>query len=207
VRPSTTIFGLIITWGPPSGSNYPTPVTYQLKYWESPPSDHRLRYRERPNNGPLYSWSRTRNISRTLYITPALTPETRYEVQVWTFVSNRSGPVRTISGTTASGSVQALTVRSHGTQIALVVTWRPPSDITNPTGYRLRNRKTPSSTWSSTKEIGSQQTQYTITGLEEGSSLVVGVVLYRGLLHRDSTLHLYSNQVPGMKWRFGLFYL
>ena len=34
--------------------------------------------------------------------------------------------------------------------------------------------------------------------------LVVGVVLYRELLHRDSTLHLYANQVPGMKWRFGL---
>ena len=34
--------------------------------------------------------------------------------------------------------------------------------------------------------------------------LVVGVVLYRGLLHRDSTLHLYSNQVLGMKQRFGL---
>ena len=34
--------------------------------------------------------------------------------------------------------------------------------------------------------------------------LVVGVVLYRGLLHRDSTLHLYLNQAPGMKWRFGL---
>ena len=33
---------------------------------------------------------------------------------------------------------------------------------------------------------------------------VVGVVLYGGLLHRDSTLHLYSNQVLGMKWRFGL---
>ena len=34
--------------------------------------------------------------------------------------------------------------------------------------------------------------------------LVVGVVLYRGLLHRHSTLHLYSNQVLGMKWSFGL---
>ena len=34
--------------------------------------------------------------------------------------------------------------------------------------------------------------------------LVVGAVLYRGLLHRDSTLHLYSNQVLGTKWRFGL---
>ena len=33
---------------------------------------------------------------------------------------------------------------------------------------------------------------------------VVGVELYTGLLHRDSTLHLYSNQVLGMKWRFGL---
>ena len=35
--------------------------------------------------------------------------------------------------------------------------------------------------------------------------LVVGVVLYIGLLHKDSTLHLYSNQVLGIKWRFGLF--
>ena len=34
--------------------------------------------------------------------------------------------------------------------------------------------------------------------------LVVGVVLYRGLQHRDSTLHLFSKQVLGMKWRFGL---
>ena len=34
--------------------------------------------------------------------------------------------------------------------------------------------------------------------------LVVGVVLYGGLLHRDSTIHLYSNQVLGMKWSFGL---
>ena len=34
--------------------------------------------------------------------------------------------------------------------------------------------------------------------------LVFGVVLYGGLLHRDSTLHLYSNQVLGMTWRFGL---
>ena len=75
----------------------------------------------------------------------------------------------------ASGSVQALNVRSHGTQIALVITWRSPSDITNPTGYRLRYRKTPSSTWSSTRTIGSQHTQYTITGLEEGDPYEVEV--------------------------------
>ena len=75
----------------------------------------------------------------------------------------------------ASGSVQALNVRLHGTQIALVVTWRPPSDITNPTGYRLRYHKTSSGTWSSTRTIGSQQTQYTITGLEEGTTFEVEV--------------------------------
>ena len=34
--------------------------------------------------------------------------------------------------------------------------------------------------------------------------LVIGVVLYRGLLYRDSTLHLYSNQVQGTKWKFAL---
>ena len=75
----------------------------------------------------------------------------------------------------ASGSVQALNVRYHDTQIALVVTWMPPSDITNPTGYRLRYHKTSSSTWKSTKAIGSQQTQYTITGLEEGTTYGVEV--------------------------------
>ena len=74
--------------------------------------------------------------------------------------------------------MQALNVRSHGTQIALVVTWRPPSDITNPTGYRLRYHKTSSSTWSSTRTIGSQQTQHTITGLEEGATYEVEVWAY-----------------------------
>ena len=71
--------------------------------------------------------------------------------------------------------MQVLSARSHGTQIALVVTWRPPSVITNPTGYRLRYHKTSSSTWSSTRTIGSQQTQYTITGLEEGATYEVEV--------------------------------
>ena len=72
--------------------------------------------------------------------------------------------------------MQALNVRVHGTQVVLVVTWRPPSDIRNPaTGYRLRYHKTPSSTWSSTRTIGSQQTQYTITGLEEGTTYEVEV--------------------------------
>ena len=71
--------------------------------------------------------------------------------------------------------MQALNVRLNGTQIALVVTWRPPSDITNPTGYRLRYHKTSSSTWSSTRPNGSQQTQYTITGLEEGTTYEVEV--------------------------------
>ena len=71
--------------------------------------------------------------------------------------------------------MQVLNVRLHGTQIALVVTWRPPSDITNPTGYRLRYHKTSSSTWSSTRTIGPQRTQYTITGLEEGATYEVEV--------------------------------
>ena len=75
----------------------------------------------------------------------------------------------------ASGSVQALNVSLHGTQIALVVTWRPPSDITNPTGYRLRYHKTSSHTLNSTKTISSQQTQCTITGLEEGTTYEVEV--------------------------------
>ena len=75
----------------------------------------------------------------------------------------------------APGSVSSLNVRSHESQIALVVTWRPPSDITNPTGYKLRYRKTSSSTWSNTRTIGSQQTQYTLTGLEEGATYEVEV--------------------------------
>ena len=79
-------------------------------------------------------------------------------------------------GLLASGCVQALNVRVQGTQVVLVVTWRPPSDIIIPaTGYRLRYHKTSSSTWSSTRTIGSQQTQYTITGLEEVTTYEVEV--------------------------------
>ena len=74
-----------------------------------------------------------------------------------------------------TGSVASLNVSLHDAQIALVVTWRPPSDITNPTGYRLRYHKTSSSTWSSTRTIGPHQTQYTITGLEEGTTYEVEV--------------------------------
>ena len=77
VRPSTTIFELIITWGPPPGSNYPTPVTY------------RLRYRERPSSGSPGGWSSTVYMTATqrLYTTPVLKPDTRYEVEVWAFFS------------------------------------------------------------------------------------------------------------------------
>ena len=90
VRPSTTIFGLIITWGPPSGSNYPTPVTYQL------------RYRERPSSGSPGGWSSTVQMTatQTQYTTPVLKPGTRYEVEVWSFVSSRAGTVNTMFGTT-----------------------------------------------------------------------------------------------------------
>ena len=74
MRPSTTIFGLFITWRPPSGSNYSTPVTYQL------------RYRERPSSGSPGGWSSTvpRTATQRQYTTPVLKPGTRYEVEVWT---------------------------------------------------------------------------------------------------------------------------
>ena len=78
-------------------------------------------------------------------------------------------------GLSGSQLVQSLAARLHESQITLVVTWRPPLDITNSTGYGLRYRKTSSSTWSSTWTIGSQQTQYTITGLEEGTTYEVEV--------------------------------
>ena len=97
VRLSTTIIGLIITWGPPSGSNYPTPVTYQL------------RYRERPSSGSPGGWSSIVQRTGTLrhYTTPVLKPVTRYEVEVWAFVSSRSGPVRATIGTTGGLGVLA----------------------------------------------------------------------------------------------------
>ena len=67
MRPSATKFGLIIAWGPPSGSNYPTPVTYQL------------RYRERPSSGLPGGWSST--VQRTA-TQSALKPGTTYEIEV-----------------------------------------------------------------------------------------------------------------------------
>ena len=97
VRPSTTIFGLIVTWGPPSGSNYPTPVTY------------RLRYRERPSSGSPGGWSSTvrRTATQRLYTTPVLKPGTRYEVEVWAFVNSRSGSVNAIFGITGGFGANA----------------------------------------------------------------------------------------------------
>ena len=73
LRQPTSIFGLIITWGSPSGSNYPTPVTYQL------------RYREKPSSGSPGGWSSTvqRTATQRQYTTPVLKPSTRYEVEVW----------------------------------------------------------------------------------------------------------------------------
>ena len=90
VTPSTTIFGLNIKWGPPSGSNYPTPVTYQL------------RYRERPSSGSPGGWSSTvqRTATQRLYTTPVLKPGTRYEVEVWAFTSIGRGPSITGAATT-----------------------------------------------------------------------------------------------------------
>ena len=87
VRPSTTIFGLIIKWGPPSGSNHPTPVTY------------RLTYRERPYNGPLYSWSSNSTYQRQ-YTTPVLKQGTGYEVEVWAVSSIGRGQNVTRTATT-----------------------------------------------------------------------------------------------------------
>ena len=75
------MFGLIITWGPPSGSSNPTPVTYQL------------RYRERPSSGSPGGWSSTvqRTATQRQYTTPVLKPGTRYEVEVWAVSSIDNG--------------------------------------------------------------------------------------------------------------------
>ena len=89
-RPSTTKYGLVITWGPPSGGNYPTPVTYQM------------RYRERPSSGPPGSWSSTveRSATQREYTTPKLKPGTRYEVEVWAVTSIGEGTRETQVATT-----------------------------------------------------------------------------------------------------------
>ena len=90
VIPSTTIYGLVITWGPPSGSNYPTPVTY------------RVRYRERPSSGPPGSWSSpvVRSATQREYTTPTLKQGTRYEVEVWAVTSIGNGISTTETATT-----------------------------------------------------------------------------------------------------------
>ena len=90
VKPSPTIFGLIITWGPPSGSNYPTPVTYQL------------RYRERLSSGSPDGWSSTvqRTATQRQYTTPVLKPGSWYEVEVWAVTSIGRGHSVTGSATT-----------------------------------------------------------------------------------------------------------
>ena len=90
VSPLTTIFGLIITWGLSSGSNYPTPVTYQL------------RYRERPSSGSPDGWSSTvqRNATQRQYTTPVLKPGTRYAVEVWAVTSIGRGQSVTRTATT-----------------------------------------------------------------------------------------------------------
>ena len=87
VRPSTTKNGLVITWGPPSGSNYPTSVIY------------RVRYREKPSSGSPGSWISTvvRNATQREYTTPTLKPGTKYEVEVWAVTSIGNGNV--LSGT------------------------------------------------------------------------------------------------------------
>ena len=95
VRPLTTIFGLIITWGPPSGSNYPTPVTYQL------------RYRERPSSGSPGDWSSTvqRTTVQRQYTTPVLKPGTRYEVEVCAYSNIGLGHCHFRMATTGALSV------------------------------------------------------------------------------------------------------
>ena len=83
VRPSPTIYGLVITWGPPSGGNYPTPVTYQV------------RYRKKPSSGQPGGWSNAvvRSATQREYTTPTLKPGTRYEVVVLAVTSIGNGNI------------------------------------------------------------------------------------------------------------------
>ena len=92
-RYNTTSHILIATWGPPSGSNYPTPVTY------------RVRYRDRPSSGPPGSWSSTvvRSATQREYTTPTLKPGTRYEVEVWVVTSIGEGTQKAQVTTTYQG--------------------------------------------------------------------------------------------------------
>ena len=198
VRPSTTIFGLIITWGSPSGSNYPTPVTYQL------------RYRVRPSGGSPGGWSSTvqRTATQRQYTTPVLKPDTRYEVEVWTVSSIGNGQTVTRANKTyrcmtllplcpycmvhfilcfifhfnvVPGSVTSLQVGPSTAIFGLVMTWRPPFDSNYPTPvtYQLRYRERPSSGspggWSSTVHRTATQRQYTTPVLKPGTRYDVEV--------------------------------
>jgi hypothetical protein len=160
VRPSTTMFGLIITWEPPSGSNYPTPVTY------------RLRYRERPSGG----WSRTvqRTATQKQYTTPVLKPGTRYTVSS---VGNGQSMFRAASTLQLPGPVTSLQVRPSTTMFGLIITWEPPSGSNYPTpvNYRLRYRERPSGGWSSTVQRTATQKQYTTPVLKPGTRYEVEV--------------------------------
>ena len=79
VRPSTIMYGLVITWGPPSRINHH--VSY------------RVRYRKRLSSGSPDNWSSTvvRNATQREYTTPTLKPGTRYEVEVWAVTSIEEG--------------------------------------------------------------------------------------------------------------------
>ena len=200
VRPSNaTLYGLVVTWGPPSDSNYPTPVTYQVSY------------RERPSSGPPGSWSITveRNDAQREYTTPTLKPGTRYEVMVWTVTSIGFGTgIRrteiTHQGMTyttsyivkilyfviyftckkalhlffiypAPGPVMALNVTTHPTNIALIVTWRPPTGPTRPPviGYKVQYRKAPDGEWS--KAVQTRKQMKTLSDLKPATNYEVQV--------------------------------
>ena len=71
--------------------------------------------------------------------------------------------------------MEALNVRIHDSQTVLAVTWRHPAVIRNPIAYRIRYHKTPSGNWSIPRIFSSRQTQYNITGVEEGADYEVEV--------------------------------
>ena len=215
VRPSTTIFGLIISWGPPSGSNYPTPVTYQL------------RYRERPSSGSPGGWSSTVQMTATQrqYTTPALKPGTRYEVEVWAISSigngqNSAGLSFTYQGTCACsfinakllnvlscylvpGPVISLQVRPSTTIFGLIITWGPPSGSNYPTPvtYQLRYRERPSSGspggWSSTVQRTATQRQYTTPVLKPGTRYEVEVWAF--VSSRVGTVNIMFDTTGGLE--------
>ena len=200
VRPSTTIYGLVITWGQPSGSHHTTPVTY------------RVRYRERPSSGPPGSWSRLVVRSAREYTTPTLKPGTRYEVEVWAVASNRRGTSIGKIATThqgmayttsyvakvyssyyvsiqkalhslyffiypAPGPVTALSVTSHPTAIALIVSWQPPTGPSIPPveGYKVQYRESPNGQWSEVVQTSAETNHYTLSGLQPGTAYDVQV--------------------------------